>query len=295
MFGIDVSEHQGEINWEVVKPKIDFAILRLGWIGNKDNHTLDKQFERNYSECKRLNIPVGIYVYCYCNDEETVKKGADWTIQKMENKILNLPIYIDMEENSISNLGKEKLTNICIEFNTIIENAKLWAGVYANENWFNNYLDKDEIKRRYTTWIASYKSGTNQYQGEYDIWQNASDGKIEGISGNVDTNYMYRDLITQVGTIDLSNENNNSENDNTENIQEGGEFEVAKVWKNGSTNEIVYADTAFTTKIGTIFPYEEAKCFGVIDGRYLVLYNVYQDEKLVSRKTGFVLYDGGIK
>ena len=56
MFGIDVSEHQGEINWEVVKPKIDFAILRLGWIGNKDNHTLDKQFERNYSECKRLCI-----------------------------------------------------------------------------------------------------------------------------------------------------------------------------------------------------------------------------------------------
>ena len=147
MFGIDVTEYQGEINWDVVKPKIDFAILRLGCIGNKDNHTLDKQFERNYSECKRLNIPVGIYVYCYCNDEETVKKGADWTIQKMENKILNLPIYIDMEENSISNLGKEKLTNICIEFNTIIENAKLWAGVYANENWFNNYLDKDEIKR----------------------------------------------------------------------------------------------------------------------------------------------------
>lgn len=76
-FGIDVSEHQGEINWNDLKSKIDFAILRLGWIGNKDNHTLDKQFERNYNECKRLAIPVGAYIYCYANNEESAKSGAN--------------------------------------------------------------------------------------------------------------------------------------------------------------------------------------------------------------------------
>lgn len=57
-YGIDVSEHQGEINWKKVKNQVEFAILRVGWIGNKNNHTKDKQFERNYSECKRLGIPV---------------------------------------------------------------------------------------------------------------------------------------------------------------------------------------------------------------------------------------------
>lgn len=199
MFGIDVSEHNGTINWDIAKSNIDFAILRLGWIGNKNNHTLDKQFERNYTECKRLGIPVGVYVYCYCNSEEKTKTGANWTVEKLIGKSLNLPVYIDMEDSTIVSCGKDKLTNICIAFNSIIESNGLWAGVYANENWFNNYLNKEEIKKRYTTWIASYKSGNDCYKGQYDIWQNSSKGQINGISGKVDTNYMYRNLMSEIG------------------------------------------------------------------------------------------------
>lgn len=198
-FGIDVSEHQGTINWDSVRPQISFAILRLGWIGNKNNHTLDKQFERNYSECKRLGIPVGVYLYNYCNCEDTAKSGANWALQQLQGKSLELPVYIDMEDSSITRLGKDKLTNICIAFNTIIEQAGFWAGVYANLNWYNNCLNKDTIKSKYTTWIAHYTSGDNKYEGEYDIWQNSSSGKINGISGNVDTNYMYRDLMSEIG------------------------------------------------------------------------------------------------
>ncbi len=198
MFGIDVSQHQGEINWDKVKSQINFAILRLGWIGNKENHTLDTQFERNYSECKRLGIPVGVYVYCYSNCEETAKSGANWAIEKLTGKSLELPVYIDMEDNSIAGQGKDVLTNICIAFNNIIEASGRWAGVYANRNWYDNYLNKDEIKRRYTTWIATYVDTVDKYKGEYDIWQNSSKGRIDGITGYIDTNYMYRDLITEV-------------------------------------------------------------------------------------------------
>lgn len=198
MFGIDVSQHQDEINWDKVKSQIDFAILRLGWIGNKENHTLDTQFERNYSECKRLGIPVGVYVYCYSNCEETAKSGANWTVEKLQGKSLELPIYIDMEDNSIAGQGKDVLTNICIAFNSIIEANGRWAGVYANRNWYDNFLNKDEIKRRYTTWIATYIDAVDKYKGEYDIWQNSSKGRIDGITGCVDTNYMYHDLITEV-------------------------------------------------------------------------------------------------
>lgn len=199
MFGIDVSEHQDNINWEVVKPQINFVMLRLGWIGNKNNHTIDSQFEKNYNECKRLGIPVGVYIYNYCNNEETVRSGANWVSEKLKGKTLELPVYLDMEDNSIAELGKDKLTNICIAFNTIIEQNGFWAGVYANLNWFNNYLNKDELKRRYTTWIAHYGlSGDSQYKGEYDVWQNSSNGKINGINGNVDTNYMHRNLLSEV-------------------------------------------------------------------------------------------------
>lgn len=203
-FGIDVSQHQGKINWDEVKSKIDFAILRLGWIGNKENHTLDTQFERNYNECKRLGIPIGVYVYCYSNNEDTVKSGANWTINKLNGKSLDLPVYIDMEDDTIRGLGKEKLTNICIAFNSVIEADRRWAGVYANLDWFNNYLDKNVIKSKYTTWIAHYTSGTDKHKDEYDIWQNSSEAKLDGINGNIDTNYMYRDLITEIGNTKQS-------------------------------------------------------------------------------------------
>ena len=198
-YGIDVSEHQGNINWEKVKGKIDFVILRLGWIGNKENHTIDEKFERNYSECIKLGIPIGIFVYNYCNSESTIKNGAEWVIKNLKGKTIDLPVYIDMEDASIKSLGKNKLTNIVMAFNTAIENAGYWAGVYANKDWFTNYLDKETLSKNYTCWVAQYASKCTLSMDNIDIWQNSSKGKIDGISGNVDTNYMYRDLISEIG------------------------------------------------------------------------------------------------
>ncbi len=203
-FGIDVSQHNGKINWDEVKNQIDFAILRLGWIGNKENHTTDVQFERNYTECKRLGIPVGVYVYCYANNDNAAISGANWAIKSLSGKSFELPVYIDMEDSSISNLSKDLLTNICISFNSIIEANNMWAGVYANLDWFENHLNKDIIKSKYTTWIAHYTSGNNKHQGEYDIWQNSSSGILSGINSKVDTNYMYRDLMSEIGNVKQS-------------------------------------------------------------------------------------------
>lgn len=204
MRGIDVSEHNGIINWEQVKSQIDFAILRLGWIGNKNNHTLDTKFERNYSECKRLGIPVGVYVYNYTISESAAQSGASWAIAKLQGKSLELPVYIDMEDNSGVVLGKELNTKICVVFNSIIESSGRWAGVYANLNWFNNYLYKDIIKQKYTTWIAHYGVSPDKYRGQYDILQYTSSGHVNGIgsstyNSNVDMNEMYRNLTAEIG------------------------------------------------------------------------------------------------
>ena len=207
MFGIDVSYHKGNIDWNKVKPSVSFVILRLGWIGNKNNHTIDPKFEEYYNQCKSLNIPIGVYVYNYCNSEGSAIAGAKWVIERLTNKTLELPVYLDMEDSSIESLGKIKLTNICIAFNTEIEKTGLWAGVYANLNWYNNFLDKNLIKKKYTTWIAHYTSGIDKYKGEYDMWQSSSTGRINGISSNVDTDYLYRDLISQIGDISPTNPN----------------------------------------------------------------------------------------
>lgn len=201
MFGIDVSQFQGVINWAQVKPQIDFAILRLGWIGNPGNHTMDTMFERNYYECRRLGIPVGVYVYCYSETETNADNGARWVLEKLRCKKLQLPVYIDIEDESLAGLEKVKLTNICIAFNSVIEQGGFWAGVYASKYWFDDHLIKEEIKRRYTTWIAYYAEGTDLFKGEYDMWQNSSTGRINGIEGDVDTDILYRDLISEIAGV----------------------------------------------------------------------------------------------
>lgn len=199
-FGIDVSEHNGIVDWDKLKNVINFAIIRIGWIGNKNNHTLDKQFIRNYQECKRLNIPIGAYVYNYCSSIETAREGGNWVVDQIKSFDFELPIYIDMEESSLTKLGKNVLTNIVHAFNDKIEKCGFWAGIYANLNWYENFLNKEELKKRYTTWIAHYTNQVELYKNNYDMWQKASNGSFYGIAGNFDINIMYRDLIGDIAT-----------------------------------------------------------------------------------------------
>lgn len=196
--GIDVSEWQRNINWGEVKPQIDFAILKLGNIGDGNKFWIDPYFETNYNQCKNLGIPIGVYVYSYTNELTNIDDCARAVVNYLQGKILELPVYIDMEDKEIAVEGKDKLTQLVIEFNTIIEQAGLWAGVYANLNWFNNYLNKDIIKSKYTTWIAHYGVSPDKYEGQYDMLQYTSSGKVSGINGNTDMNEMYRDLIADI-------------------------------------------------------------------------------------------------
>ena len=235
--GIDVSHFQGNIDWNKVKGNIDFAILRLGWIGNNNNHTLDTKFETYYNACKSTGIPIGIYVYNYCNSEDTVKSGAEWTVNQLKDKGIDLPIYIDMEDRSIENLGKDKLTSICIAFNTVIENAGYWAGVYANLNWYTNYLNKDTIKARYTTWVAHYGISQDRYVGQYDMLQYSDIGKISGISGNVDMDIMYRDLINEL------KESNTGTDRKT--VEELAREVIAGKWGNGEERKIKLTNAGY--------------------------------------------------
>lgn len=202
--GIDVSEYQGIIDWEKVKSQIDFAILRVGWIGNHDNHTIDKKFERNYSECKRLNIPVGCYIYNYCVSAQNIDLSMKWILNNIGDKDFELPIFIDMEDASLENLGKDRLTKIALEFCQELKSYGFKAGVYANRNWFDNFLYKDKLYNKYILWIAHYTDAIEKYKGEYDLWQNSSKGKINGIRGNVDTNLCYYDFSKTVENVDKS-------------------------------------------------------------------------------------------
>lgn len=203
MKGIDVSHYSEPVDWNQAKNQIDFAILKLGNIGDNQKFWLDTSFESNYSECKRLNIPIGVYVYCYCNSPENAKIAGEKVRNYLSDKSLELPVYIDMEDNEIKIEGKDRLTEIIIAFNTEIEKGCKWAGVYANLDWYNNYLHADIIKQKYTTWIAhiDFTSNQDKYNGQYDMFQYSWSGRVYGIEGNdrkVDMNIMYRDLIAEI-------------------------------------------------------------------------------------------------
>lgn len=187
---IDVSEHQGSIDWEKVKPQIAGAILRCGY-GMDQTDQDDEQFNRNADECTRLGIPFGVYIYSYANTLERVKSEAAHVLRLVKGYQLAYPIYLDLEEPGTEKGAVER----AVAFGEIIEAAGYWCGVYANLNWWENHLQGLE---RFTKWVAQYNSEC-QYQGEHlDIWQYSSKGRVDGIEGPVDMNECYRDFPAEI-------------------------------------------------------------------------------------------------
>ena len=198
--GIDVSEFQGNIDWDKVKNDgVEFALLKLGNIYDYDANYKDSKFETNYKNAKAQGIKVGAYIYNYCNAVDTLKKGLKWAFEKLGNKKPDLPIYLDMEDKDIQGETKVSLTEQCNEFAKFVQEKGFKAGVYANVNWLKNELNPNEFDKDISVWAAQYYKEC-QYTGKYDIWQYTSSGKVDGVSGNCDMNYLYNENIIEEST-----------------------------------------------------------------------------------------------
>lgn len=186
---IDVSQHQGVIDWNAVKGNIDGAILRCGY-GDNISSQDDIQWKRNADECTRLGIPFGTYIYSYANCEAQARSEAEHVLRLVEGYKLSYPIYLDLEEPGTETgaIGRANL------FGDIVESAGYWCGVYANTNWWTNYLTGLD---RFVKWVAQYNVECT-YNGKYDIWQYTSSGRVPGISSNVDMNHCYRDYPSEI-------------------------------------------------------------------------------------------------
>ena len=195
--GIDVSEFQGTIDWAKVKNDgVEFAILKLGNIYDTDANYKDSKFDTNYKNARANGIKVGAYIYNYCNTVDNLKKGLDWAFEKLAGKELDLPLYLDMEDKTIAVETVDSLTNQCNEFAKIVKEKGYKAGVYANLNWLKNELNPSKFDKDISVWVAQYYKEC-QYEGKYDIWQYTSSGKVSGISGNCDMNYLYNEDIME--------------------------------------------------------------------------------------------------
>lgn len=206
--GLDVSEFQGEVDWEQVKAAgYQFAMLRAGYGYN----TVDKQFRRNASECNRIGLPIGAYWFCYAFSPEKAVQEADGCISTVSDYRLDYPVCYDIEQASADYIEKQGTSftpalarNVVTGFCNRVEKEGYFAMFYTNRYFLDTYLGT-ELTKRYAFWYARYSS---QFDGtDCGIWQYTSTGSVPGVSGNVDLDIGYVDypsVIKKAGLNHLS-------------------------------------------------------------------------------------------
>lgn len=191
--GIDISKYQKNVDYFKLKEQgIEFAIIRCGY--GKESTQKDELFETHYKGLKEAGIKVGCYLYSYCTSLQNSILEAQNCLNFIKGKDFDLPIFYDLEDNKTKPLGKDIITQIALNFCEEIENAGYKAGVYANLDWFKNYIDVNKISEKYYIWLAQW---TEKHTADFrvDFWQYTDKGQVLGISGNVDMDIQYADDI----------------------------------------------------------------------------------------------------
>lgn len=201
--GIDVSKHNGTIDFKKVKESgIKFVIIRAGYGGSAP--VKDEKFEENYRNARANGLLVGAYIYSYADTPSDITKEKEAVINWLGGKHLDLPVFLDLEDAKTSKCNKDEITSFANEFCKYIEKNGYNSGIYANKYWLLNKIDVNKLIKNIMPciWLAEWNKEVS-YPGIYTIWQYTSKGRVNGINGNVDLNYLYDDNI-------INNENNES-------------------------------------------------------------------------------------
>ena len=188
---VDISEFQQGINFNKMKNDgIKAVIIRAGY--GRESSQKDSMFESHYYNAKTAGMKIGVYWYSYADSVDDAEKEARACLACIGGKALDMPVYYDMEDNFQTHLSKPTLTAIAEHFCNTVKANGYKVGVYANLNWFNNYLDYDKLKKRYSIWLAQYNI-VNELS--CDIWQNSSSGRVSGYGKNIDTNIIFNENV----------------------------------------------------------------------------------------------------
>lgn len=189
--GIDVSHHQGAVDFAKVKASgIGFAILRAGYGWENPSVQTDRMFDRNYRNAQKAGLPCGAYHYSYAKNAAQARLEGDFFLKIIRGRKLEYPVAFDLEDASQAGLSREALTDIVIAFCDKVEKAGYYVCLYTNPDWMKNRLDMQRLKR-FDLWLARY-GGKPACEG-MGMWQYSSSGRVNGISGNVDLDIAYRD------------------------------------------------------------------------------------------------------
>lgn len=190
--GIDVSEHQGSIDWSKVNAAgIQFAMIRAGY--GKNN--VDKYFHQNAKNALASGIPIGIYWFSYALNEEMAKNEATYAVNLAKQYNVTWPICYDLEYDTVSyaakngvTINKSLATKMAKAFCKQVKALGYTPMNYTNLDYYNNYFDSSQLP--YDLWYAQYSSKASI--SGMAIWQYSSFGNVSGISGKCDVNYAYK-------------------------------------------------------------------------------------------------------
>lgn len=187
--GIDVSYHQGAIDWNAVAASdIQFAFVRAGSFKSG----LDACFRDNMSGAIAAGIPVGIYVYSYAVTPEMAAQEALFAISCAKDYPVSYPIAYDIEDNFHKGMTAEQLNALIDSFCTTVQNAGYYPIVYSSKNWFTSRIGAVS----HDTWVAQYGPACT-YPG-YSFWQATSHGYVNGVAGRVDLNFQFKDYSSVI-------------------------------------------------------------------------------------------------
>ena len=197
--GFDVSYHQGTVDWDAVKNSgIDFVMIRCGigseYDGVGENKQDDAQWYRNVSECERLGIPYGVYLYSYAENTDMAASEARHTLSLLSGHNPTLPVFLDIEHTRDGNPIASNSTygDIAQTWCNMVSNAGYRVGIYSYYYFFQNYLTDSRFSNSgWYKWMADYRSGVSYDGSSCNMWQYSNKGTVPGVNANVDLNYWF--------------------------------------------------------------------------------------------------------
>ncbi len=193
MNGIDISQHQGLIDWDAVEG-VDFVMIRAGYgRGNPDT-----QFRRNIASCNERGIPCGVYWFSYAWTEEMARREAEYCLEAVSPYQLSLPVAFDWEYDSCSYArrnGAEPtpalVSGMCRAFCETVRSRGYTPMNYTNPDYLSRFFDGTTL--RYPLWLAQWASRMSWADPRADIWLwQYGTRSVKGISGPVDGNICYK-------------------------------------------------------------------------------------------------------
>ena len=194
VMGVDVSAFQGEIDWEAAKEAgVRFAILRIGFRGySAGSLNEDERFEQNYQGARDAGLDVGVYFYSQATSNTEAVEEAEYVLQLLSGRALQLPVFFDWEEVSDGRTGGKAttaVTGFAQNFCSRVSAGGYRPGVYFNQTYGYSIMQLGRMKQ-YEFWLAEYQN-TQSFGYEVQFWQYTGNGHVDGIETRVDLDLMY--------------------------------------------------------------------------------------------------------